>query len=268
MSLSIPKISFKHQTDKVVKDVIEVHEGIKKPDFRQTLVFPVLVEHLTAPTRDSLIVIEKIGRGAKSVVYKCLFTPTLTLIAVKCLDPISNGKEQSARLISTEINALYNLSKHELKDTFEPEYDCDVCMGDSCEFCQDQLDNLRPPLVGRSKYIVKFYESYSDDEQGICLVMEYMQGESLKTLFDRGLVATEYNLAVVAYSVLQALKEVHAQKIIHRDVKVFILKYYSLIYFTTYSLTIQRIVIYIHLVGQYFSDSEWESAPSGLRYSC
>jgi len=217
MSLNIPKINFKSHTNKAVKDVLEVHEGIKKPNFRTTLVFPVLIEHLTAPIRDSLIVIEKIGRGASSVVYKCLYTPTLTPIAVKCLDPTATS---SARIMSAEINVLYNLSKHELQDTLEPEQDCDICMTESCEFCSEELDNAHFHRLEKSTYIIKFYESYNDDEEGTCLVMEYMHGESLKTLFGRGLEMTERNLAIIAYSVLRALKEVHSRNIIHRDVKV------------------------------------------------
>lgn len=54
----------------------------------------------------------------------------------------------------------------------------------------------------------------------VCLVMEYMGGGSLQHLIDVKYHVEEASVAVVAYSVLRALEELHSRNIIHRDVKV------------------------------------------------
>lgn len=50
--------------------------------------------------------------------------------------------------------------------------------------------------------------------------MEYMGGGSIQSLIDSKYAVTETEVAVVAYSVLRALEELHSRNIIHRDVKV------------------------------------------------
>ena len=54
----------------------------------------------------------------------------------------------------------------------------------------------------------------------VCLVMQYMGGGSLQNLIDAKYPVEETAVAVVAYSVLRALEELHSRNIIHRDVKV------------------------------------------------
>lgn len=54
----------------------------------------------------------------------------------------------------------------------------------------------------------------------VCIVLEHMDGGSLQKLIDAGVKLSEDNLAVVAYSVLQALIELQSRRIIHRDIKV------------------------------------------------
>ena len=49
---------------------------------------------------------------------------------------------------------------------------------------------------------------------------QHMDGGSLREAVDNGLIMDEYNLAVVAYSVVSALKFMHSESILHRDVKL------------------------------------------------
>jgi serine/threonine protein kinase len=93
---------------------------------------------------------------------------------------------------------------------------------------------LSPSLAVQSPYTVKFYDGYIDADMGVCLIMEYMEGGSIRSLVQHGLVLDEYNIAVIAFSVLSALKDVHGKKVVHRDIKVFSLeivsKHFSRIY--------------------------------------
>ena len=47
-----------------------------------------------------------------------------------------------------------------------------------------------------------------------------MDGGSLREAVDNGLIMDEYNLAVVAFSIASALKCMHNESILHRDVKL------------------------------------------------
>ena len=69
-------------------------------------------------------------------------------------------------------------------------------------------------------YIVTLYDAYvSSDAMSVCLVLEYMAGGSLKRYIMEGRPTGELEVAVVAYSVLQALNALHSRNIIHRDIK-------------------------------------------------
>lgn len=69
-------------------------------------------------------------------------------------------------------------------------------------------------------YITKLYDAYvSSDGMSVCLVLEYMAGGSLKSYILKGKPAGEKEVSIVAYSVLQALVELHSRNIIHRDIK-------------------------------------------------
>ena len=63
-------------------------------------------------------------------------------------------------------------------------------------------------------YIVRISPS------GVCLVMEFMSEGSLQDLLKRKVHFGEREIAVVAFSVLMGLCEMHELKLIHRDVKV------------------------------------------------
>jgi serine/threonine protein kinase len=84
----------------------------------------------------------------------------------------------------------------------------------SRNFCIDDSS------VTHSDYLLKLYDAYaSSDEKSVCLVIEYMGGGSLMSIVNRKYPVDENNIAVMAYSVLQALNELSSHNMIHRDVK-------------------------------------------------
>lgn len=100
-------------------------------------------------------------------------------------------------------------------------------VGKSCETKKVEVvdqkvtdkSSIRNKSTGLS-HIVKFFDAYTDpDREAVCLVLEYMDGGSLQSVIDNKVIPSEEDIAVIAYSVLCALRELHARKIIHRDVK-------------------------------------------------
>jgi serine/threonine-protein kinase len=65
--------------------------------------------------------------------------------------------------------------------------------------------------------IVAVYDIVSDDE-GVLIVMEYVEGETLRDAIDRGPLSPTHVLAVLR-GVAQALDHAHGEGIVHRDVK-------------------------------------------------
>lgn len=81
--------------------------------------------------------------------------------------------------------------------------------------------NLMPVLSpANSPYIIKFYDAYIDAEQRtVCMVLEYMDAGSIQNILNKGQTFDENDSAVLAYSVLSALVELHGRNILHRDIK-------------------------------------------------
>lgn len=70
-------------------------------------------------------------------------------------------------------------------------------------------------------YVVQFIENFPDTGDGSqCFVMEYMRWGSLLDIMATGRVFEECELAIIAYSVLQALQYLAEHNYVHRDVKV------------------------------------------------
>lgn len=84
----------------------------------------------------------------------------------------------------------------------------------SKKFCIDDS------FATHSDYLLKLYDAYASfDEKSVCLVIENMGGGSLMSLINRKYPVNENNIAVLTYSVLQALNELSSHNMIHRDVK-------------------------------------------------
>lgn len=74
--------------------------------------------------------------------------------------------------------------------------------------------------IRRDFPVVTFHDAYTDAERGsVCMVMEYMDGETLEDFVRRREALSESALAVVGRSVLRGLAEMHANHQIHRDIK-------------------------------------------------
>lgn len=105
--------------------------------------------------------------------------------------------------------------------------------------------------------------------------MEYMGGGSIQHLIDAKYQAGEKEVAIVAYSVLKALEELHSRNIIHRDIKVRCLRqvvklqlYYSL---CDQNGSVIRLVICnqsLPMEPLYLSHSPSPSLTRSLRTSC
>src|SRR3954468_3439959 len=65
--------------------------------------------------------------------------------------------------------------------------------------------------------IVAVYDIVSDDE-GVLIVMEYVQGETLRDAIDRGPLPPARALGIVR-GLATGLDHAHAEGIVHRDVK-------------------------------------------------
>ena len=79
---------------------------------------------------------------------------------------------------------------------------------------------LREARVGASlnhQNLVAVYDAVPDSE-GVLIVMEYVDGETLRAALDRGPLAPERALEVLQ-GVAAALDHVHANGVVHRDVK-------------------------------------------------
>ena len=75
--------------------------------------------------------------------------------------------------------------------------------------------NRRP-----EKYIVDFYDAFSNKEDGIVsLMIEYMDGGSLQDIADQGGCDDEPTLANIAVQALKGLLFLHDNLQIHRDLK-------------------------------------------------
>lgn len=256
-------------------------------------------------TRDASIILSEIGIGGSSQVYKALYVPNLTLLAIKTIQ--LNSAVAPMQTVS-ELKALYSLSRHSLeantdtnscqlaksnnsKSSLNYLYAlweeisrriCAICfceiialsslsfmsiilfielkrqpitmieylifnfpvycllaniiwtlLGDQIQKHESYLEEINTSRVAANQYrsctneeskqclyIVKFYDAYVEPvNKEVCIVLEYMSGGSLQNLIDKGIKLDENNLAIVAYSVLQALIELHKRNIIHRDIK-------------------------------------------------
>jgi len=65
--------------------------------------------------------------------------------------------------------------------------------------------------------IIKYIDSFEDNENS-CIVMEYLEGQSLEQLLSNGPVDELVGIGIL-YKLLLALSEIHSKKIVHKDIK-------------------------------------------------
>jgi serine/threonine protein kinase len=167
-----------------------------------------------------------------------LFAPTLSLLAIKKIEV--KGAMQR-KVVGQELKFLYEVARSALTDhgllpctendpylnLLSGQLYSDVIAGShelpcpSKVFSSRVTANLTPTISpANSPYIINFYDAYIDSENGtVCLVLEYMNAGSIQNKLDKGEIFDENDSAVVAYSILNALVELHSRSILHRDIK-------------------------------------------------
>ncbi|CAK4706732.1 hypothetical protein LEN26_013811 [Aphanomyces euteiches] len=144
--------------------------------------------------QENVVRVREVGRGASGVVYKAVHLPTLKVVAIKEI-PVY-GKNQRRQMVR-ELHALYsNLVPLDENKT--------------------SSGGVRLP----SPYIVSFYDAYVDKQKNcISLVMEYMGVGSLQDVVLKGGCQSEILIAHIARNVLEGLKHIHGNRMVHRDIK-------------------------------------------------
>ena len=122
---------------------------------------------------------------------------------------------------------LSHICRASLQDVYKADDErCGVCPGNKCQITEneDQDDICTPKkevsYSTTSPYIVSFYDAYFREGE-FCMLFEYMGNGNLQQLCERGWIPNNYDMAVISYSVLSALVELHSKHIIHRDIKVY-----------------------------------------------
>lgn len=99
-------------------------------------------------------------------------------------------------------------------------YCSDSFLDNNISSSASEASDIPPNSPANSPYIIGFYDAYIDPEYGaVSLVLEYMNGGSIQQMLQSGIKFDEKNAAVLAFSVLSALVELHSRNILHRDIK-------------------------------------------------
>ena len=145
---------------------------------------PHLPCHNIQHTREDLILIGEVGRGSSGRVYRCLYLPTLTTLAVKCMRV---DEDKGKLLAANELKALFAVNKGSLR-------------ADQESTCPDL-----------SNFISAFYDAYCDptEDSVVCVVLEYLGGGSLQDIITdsaplrvtdhHGETNNERAVAIIAY---------------------------------------------------------------------
>jgi len=167
-------------------------------------------------TGEGIILLEELGRGACGTVYKAIYVPTMTLVAVKSVYVDDQNKRKQ---MLGELMALHGMSKAEFDEAGGESL---LDGSTSTMSSEDHLAMTSARIAQRkgSPHIVAFYDAYTDPEKGcVMLVLEYMNAGTLQDLVQAKVPVDEHMLATVADSVLRGLHELHSKHQIHRDIK-------------------------------------------------
>jgi serine/threonine protein kinase len=190
-------------------------------------------------TREAIIILREVGHGASGRVSKAIYCPTLTFLAVKRIE-IENPAHRV--LVGQELKILYEIARSKFIGPPSPgvsdssqssneethlnllsgEPYSEIIAGLPSEMTtKDTL--LGPKSVikaANNPYIINFYDAYIDPEQGaVCLLLEYMNCGSIQSMLNDGMIFDEKDAAVLAFSILSALTDLHGRNILHRDIK-------------------------------------------------
>ncbi|WP_164001976.1 serine/threonine protein kinase [Pyxidicoccus caerfyrddinensis] len=125
-------------------------------------------------------ILEQLGSGGMSVVYKGLDTALDREVAVKVLHPHLAGKDESRRRLAREARAVAKL---------------------------------------HHPNILEVFDFSSADAQDAFIVTEYIRGVTLKSVLDEGPMDPPELAAMVIHELAAALAHAHEAGVIHRDLK-------------------------------------------------
>jgi len=125
-------------------------------------------------------ILEQLGSGGMSVVYKGLDTALDREVAVKVLHPHLAGKDESRRRLAREARAVAKL---------------------------------------HHPNILEVFDFSSADAQDAFIVTEYIRGQTLRTFLDEGPMDPPELAAMVIHELAAALAHAHEAGVIHRDLK-------------------------------------------------
>ena len=102
-------------------------------------------------SKENVVILREIGHGASGRVFKALFVPTLTLVAVKYVE-VKGAIEQ--RLVAQELKSLYQIAL------------CDHIGGDvdqesSAAECTTEASGALSARAAHSPYVIGFYGAVS-----------------------------------------------------------------------------------------------------------
>jgi len=125
-------------------------------------------------------ILEQLGSGGMSVVYKGLDTALDREVAVKVLHPHLAGKDESRRRLAREARAVAKLNHPNILEVFD---------------------------------------FSAADAQDAFIVTEYIRGQTLKVFLDEGPMDPPELAAMVIHELAAALAHAHESGVIHRDLK-------------------------------------------------
>lgn len=128
-------------------------------------------------------ILEQIGEGGMATVYKAKCHTLDRLVAIKVLKSEYAEDEEFVKKFMME--------------------------------CQSAAKLNHPNIVG----IYDFHEIELDGKPVYFIVMEYIDGITLKELIEKKGFITEEEAVDIALQILEALKEAHSHGVIHRDIK-------------------------------------------------
>ena len=125
-------------------------------------------------------ILEQLGSGGMSVVYKGLDTALDREVAVKVLHPHLAGKDESRRRLAREAKAVARL---------------------------------------HHPNILEVFDFSAADAQDAYIITEYIRGRTLRQYLDEGGIDPPEIAAMIVHEIAAALAHAHEEGVIHRDLK-------------------------------------------------
>jgi serine/threonine protein kinase len=225
--------------DKSLEQLISSLDFKKEIDDTDDISFiqPIEITYISRLTRKSLVIIlREIGHGASGRVSKALYCPNLTFLAIKRIE-IENAAHRV--VVGQELKALYEIARcksigppsttiSDMSQSSDKETHLNLLSGEPYSEIIGGVSPIEKLPLGpeavikaaNNPYLINFYDAYIDPVHGaVCLILEYMNCGSIQSMLNDGLIFDEDDAAVLAFSVLTALTDLHSRNILHRDIK-------------------------------------------------